>query len=256
MKSTRARSALSKPIPPIVIRIVAAILLGLVTTVGGTWLLAYLVDGSDAGRMRWHRGHSLVATQIAPTPPNHPQQTGTHLTQVLRWRGWTTDIVEVWPVWSEDSNEKPYGSTNDLLKGTSFDASMKERLSRNESPAAWWRADGWPLRALSTEAHWVSYDALGTWPVVGGILLGSTRVFPDDGPCILPLQPIWSGLLFNFVFYTLLWFGIFSIGSIRGLIRRHRGLCVRCGYKLTPEQERCSECGEPVKRSQPLTLGR
>lgn len=241
----RVLAALSKPIPPTVCRVAGAILLGVATTVAVAWLLALYVDGGKAAVSRWSRGFkSDVATQIVPTPPHHPQQDGVHVVQVKRYWRRGTEIVEVWPAWSDDSNHPPHGSPHALVEGTSFAAEMKERFDRSEAPCAWWRADGWPLLALSAEARWVSYDALGISKVNGGVLMDSRNVFPDDGVRILPLQPIWSGLIINTVLYISLWFAIFSVGDIRPMLRRRRGQCVHCGYQLLPEQARCSECGK------------
>ena len=141
-----------------------------------------------------------------------------------------------------------HGSPHLLVEGTSFAAEMRELFDRGETPCAWWRADGWPLLALSAEARWRSYDAHGLNRVIGGVLVGSRIVFPRDAPRILPLQPIWSGFVINSVLYTSLWFLLFSLGAIRSGLQRHRRRrqqrCVHCGYKLVPDQTRCSECGE------------
>jgi hypothetical protein len=124
---------------------------------------------------------------------------------------------------------------------------MCAKFDRSEAPCAWWRADGWPLPALSAEARWGGYDWLGVSEIIGGVLVGPKRVKPDDGPRILPLQPIWSGFVINTALYALVWFLLFSSGDIRNwlrsALRRRRGQCVRCAYKLQPEQTRCSECG-------------
>ena len=133
-----------------------------------------------------------------------------------------------------------------------METEMKEKFDNNEAPCALWRADGWPLLALSSEARWESYASLGMAPVIGGIRVGPRTVVPRDGVRILPLQPIWSGLIFNTVFYISLWFALFSFReiwefrNIRSKLRRRRGQCIHCGYKLIPEQTRCSECGKPV----------
>lgn len=231
-----------KRIPPTVFRVAAPILLGSASTVAVAWLLALFVDGNSAAlRM------TEVAQQIIPTPPNSPQQTGVHFVDVLRTRTWGTDIVEIWPSWAEDATRPAYGSTHALVEGTSFESEMKEKFDRNEAPTAWWRADGWPLQAFSAEARWSSFDALGVSHVIDGVLVGPRNVFPSDGVRILPLRPIWTGIVIDFFFFTLLWYLLFSLGVIRSALRRWRGLCGRCGYRLLPEQDRCSECGEAIR---------
>lgn len=242
-------AVLTKPIHPTVVRVAGAIMLGAATTVAVAWLMALYVDGGQANGPRWQRGFKTdVANQVVPTPPLSPQQNGIHLVSVIRARRWGTVIVEVWPVWSEDPNYRPTpaGSTHALVEGTSFEAEMKEKFDRSEAPCAWWRADGWPLPALSAEARWQSYDALGMSPVIGGVLVGPKNVVPRDGVRILPLQPVWSGLVINTVLYVSMWFTLFSLRDIRSILRRRRGQCVHCRYQLLPEQTRCSECGERV----------
>ena len=250
-KTSRSRGLLTKPIHPIVVRVAAAILLGAATTVGVSWLMALYVFGGKSTNRGFvtlgQRGFKMdIATQVVPAPPLHPQQNGTHFVTVTRIRRWGTDIVEVWPAWSKDPNRPQYGSTHALVEGTSFEAEMKEKFDRSEDPCAWWRADGWPFPALSAEARWQSYDAVGISPVIGGVLMGPKNVVPRDGVRILPLQPIWSGLIINTVFYIPLWFTLFSLRDIRSILRRRRRLCIHCKYQLIPEQTRCSECGEHV----------
>ncbi len=232
------------------IRIAAAIMLGAATTVAMSWLMALYVDGGRANRSRGFK--TDVANQLVPTPPLHPQQIGVHLVQVVRSRRWGTDIVEVWPVWAQNPayTPTPPGSTHALVEGTSFEAEMKEKFDNSESPCALWRADGWPFPALSAEARWRSYDARRMSPVIGGKLIGSRNVRRRDRVRILPLQPIWSGLIINTVFYISLWLTLFyfreiwDFRNIRSRLRLRRGQCVSCGYQLLPEQTRCSECGE------------
>jgi hypothetical protein len=242
-KGSRVPAGLSKPINATVVRVAAAIVLGAATTVAVAWSLAFYVDGSQAGRVqraRWGRGFSNdVAVQLIPTPPD---RTGDQFATVTRSRRWGTDIAEVW---GPCVNGNAYGSLHELVEGTSFETEMKGKFDRGQAPTAWWRADGWPLPALSAEARWSSFDALGMSKVVGGVLVGSKKVFPRDGVRILPLQPIWRGLIINTAIYVLLWYALLSVGGIRSRLRRRRGLCGCCGYKLQPDQSRCSECGEP-----------
>lgn len=242
------KAILHKPIPPIVVRGTAAIVLGTATTVVIAWLLAVLVDGGQATGPRWQRGFKTdVASQLTPTPPQSPQQSGVHFASARRSHRWGTDIVELGLTWSEDVNRQPWGSPHALVKGTSFAADMKERFERGEAPTAWWRGDGWPLLAMSAEARWVSHDAISlSSRNVAGIPIDSTQVRAGDAVRILPLQPIWSGFVINTVLYASLWFALFSTGDMRSGLRRIRGRCVHCGYKLLPEQTRCSECGERV----------
>jgi len=240
---TRVQAFLSNPIPrpPTVVRVAAAIVLGAATTVAVAWSLAYFVNGS-LNSMYGAPGFSMdVAVQLISTPPG---STEVDLEEVTRHRCWGTEVVEVWgPV----INGQPYGSLHALVEGTSFAGEMKEKFDRGEAATAWWRADGWPIPALRAEARWSSYADTGVSKVVG-VLVGSRHVMPTDGVRMLPLQPIWSGLVIDTVLYASLWFALFSMGDIRTILRRRRGLCGHCGYRLLPEQSRCSECGQPRLR--------
>ena len=61
----------------------------------------------------------------------------------------------------------------------------------------------------------------------------------------LPLRPIWPGFAINTVFYAaILWLLAFGLFAARRVIRRKRGLCLKCGYDLRgAEHEVCPECG-------------
>lgn len=61
---------------------------------------------------------------------------------------------------------------------------------------------------------------------------------------ILPLKPLWSGLLIN----ILLIMGIYILAvtatsTLLSFRRRGRGLCANCGYSCQPSSPICPECG-------------
>jgi len=237
-------------LPPPRVRVVVAIVLGLATTIAVAWALAYFVDGGQTKTPYWQRGFKTEgATLVIPTPANATESTGRYMAQVTRVGRWGTDIVELAEVWDQ-RNGPAYGSPHALLEGTSFATEMKAKLNRREAPIAWWRADGWPLLALSAEARWWSYDALGLKNYGGGVLVGSRHVPPGEAVRMLPLQPIWSGLVIDSLLFACLWFALLSFGDIRRAILRwtdRSGRCVKCGYILLPEQARCSECGADAR---------
>ena len=59
----------------------------------------------------------------------------------------------------------------------------------------------------------------------------------------LPYRPIWPGFAANTVFYAALFWLPFAPFALRRMIRRHRGLCLKCGYDLRGSTEGCPECG-------------
>ncbi len=68
---------------------------------------------------------------------------------------------------------------------------------------------------------------------------------------VIPLAPIWSGFVVDWVFYTcicfLLWMGLSSPLYLRRRLREIRGKCLQCGYDLRgAEHDVCPECGVVV----------
>lgn len=60
----------------------------------------------------------------------------------------------------------------------------------------------------------------------------------------IPVRPVWSGLIFNTLFYTTL--GTVPIVVVRWLTRvyrRRRNQCEGCGYDLAGIDGTCPECG-------------
>ncbi len=73
-----------------------------------------------------------------------------------------------------------------------------------------------------------------------------TLGFIQPRAIILPLRPLWPGLVVNSAFYGLLLWLLSLVPSIirRGL-RRRRGRCVKCGYDLRGNPAGgCPECGD------------
>ncbi|HVP73470.1 MAG TPA: hypothetical protein VMS30_07000 [Phycisphaerales bacterium] len=65
---------------------------------------------------------------------------------------------------------------------------------------------------------------------------------------LIPLNPIWSGLVIDALFFTAGWCSLTLIlagpGVLKRSLRRHRGACLACGYSLRGiASERCPECG-------------
>ncbi len=100
---------------------------------------------------------------------------------------------------------------------------------------------GWPLRAVEG----ASWRAAGT-PTAGTpkVTPDALVVLPANGLKIL-LRPVWPGFAINTLLYAgVLW--LLTLGSFtaRRIIRRRRGLCIKCGYDLRgTEHAKCPECG-------------
>ena len=68
------------------------------------------------------------------------------------------------------------------------------------------------------------------------------RVFGSE---YLPIRPIWTGLISDTIIYSAVWWLLLSIPfALRSVLRRKRGLCLKCAYDLQgAEHEVCPECG-------------
>jgi hypothetical protein len=116
------------------------------------------------------------------------------------------------------------------------------------------KAAGWPLLAFYTEQSGTpQFTPSGTWIVSapGGSVPPPSSPRPGSGATmqILPLRPIWTGLLADSVFYACLggvlyWVTVFPRRFFRELSRLRHGRCIQCGYQLGYDFGRgCPECG-------------
>jgi hypothetical protein len=113
---------------------------------------------------------------------------------------------------------------------------------------------GWPFTAA--------------WYQVRGRLRGNTALTDDlrhghlirgvpaargDLTCrVIPLRPVWPGLLGNTATFTAAWLLAFLIPPlIRRALRKRRGSCPHCAYDLraTPPGSPCPECGRAPSRT-------
>jgi len=112
---------------------------------------------------------------------------------------------------------------------------------------------GLPLRSLKyIETEYLSSNTDGYEWTTHGVLPNRHQVPFTYG---YPLLPIWSGFIFNTLFYaTPLWL----LFPGRYMLRRHRrirrGRCGGCGYIVGPNvgvpgaSPNCPECGMPIAK--------
>lgn len=196
--------------------------------------------------------------------PWHPQRTP------LRVRS-TIVRTDQTPMCWFFSREDSFGTT--LIGGSATQNSLNKNEFKIESVPHWsilnrvpterrdqvtWRvqedARGWPLRSFLAryvneprfiyDSHLNVFDGLPVYRV-------QTPHFMDREFIALPLTPIWSGFIVNTLFYAvILWLLIPGPFTLRRLIRRKRGLCVKCAYDLRgTEHEACPECGEEMAKA-------
>lgn len=109
---------------------------------------------------------------------------------------------------------------------------------------------GWPMRTLWGEtARCVGRGS--TIPCelnLEGIPIPTILQPTDISIRTFPSHPIWSGFVINTIFYaSILWILTLAPFTARQMIRRKRGLCIKCGYDLRGQSggggEVCPECG-------------
>lgn len=118
---------------------------------------------------------------------------------------------------------------------------------------------GYPMYAM----RWLDYASHlpeeGSGPLRRAWLMGvdiegsMAKVFPARRiDRRLPIRPIALGFATNTVVYAALAWGLWrGARTVRGAVRRRRGLCERCGYPRPrpgadrgPARARCPECGD------------
>ena len=107
-----------------------------------------------------------------------------------------------------------------------------------------WSGAGWPLRAFRcASGNMYTPDAKG-W-MIGGTR-GHRVMWKQGRPILMPMEPVWLGLVGNTLFYALLLFVLWHSPSvIRRLVRHRRGQCLNCGYDRRGHEPAspCPECG-------------
>ena len=122
---------------------------------------------------------------------------------------------------------------------------------------------GWPMLALWGQAvvgtrmslpfyREVEYAILLTgsstdpsWAWASGTFVGGSGGYTPRVVRFLPLHPIWPGFLINTIFYAaILWLLALVPFTACRLVRRKRGLCIKCAYDLRGDfSAGCPECG-------------
>lgn len=114
-----------------------------------------------------------------------------------------------------------------------------------------WRevqASGWPMIALATEHQRAAdFSHRQRFAInIGGSRDTGSAWRPSGSPRLLPLLPIWPGILVDTAVFAAIWWVLFAgVFLLRSHRRRRRGLCARCGYDLqhTHRGQLCPECG-------------
>ncbi len=158
-----------------------------------------------------------------------------------------SDWYIVRPVRTQDSNI-PLGTSAQVPAWVAFPPASGPRVYQVDTAAT-----GWPLRAVASES-WLYTDTAGSGGARSYEILRHNLVLysGQGGRIILPLRPIWPGLLADTALYALSAFlSVASFTAVRARFRCRAGRCPRCNYDLraTPPGAPCPECGAIVPLS-------
>lgn len=231
-----------------VARIMAACILGVLTTIAVAWSLAYFTTTAS----RQSRQSVLIRPEYYAS---FGRADTWGLTQVY-WRAVAENGAGRWGV-PDDLCVLPSWSAARSLTGPYPPASEFSNL-----PQTFEIGSGWPFRSLRAEFRDTPQGkprSGNIYTVVSGIGLptravkvGTIKVFK---PLALPYDPIWPGFLGSSAFYSAYWLALLvGIPLARRIRRARRGRCAGCGYDhrgLTPGSP-CPECGRAVMDSRSL----
>lgn len=115
---------------------------------------------------------------------------------------------------------------------------------------------GWAWRCLWTEAIWDEAQKIAICDGGLDVLLRPYTVTPlSTHPRLLPIRPLWLGLIGNTFLYALIlwltvWLALCQIPhTLCRAARRRTHRCLACGYNLFHAGATCPECGQPNQRA-------
>ena len=229
----------------LMVRAMVAVVLGLLTTFALAFWFGY--------RPAWDNPR-IVSAHLTPLGAS---EAAVHIAQAQR-AGAVTRLVRIFSAdenrWLEIDARLPESAMHEVAPDDSFDGSSGAfgAVMKGQPGTSGFReeARGWPLLALWC---WTA-DGDDADPVRyrGGVNLSDPNNYETRGR-VMPLLPIWSGLALDTALFAGAWL-LLGWGP-RGLRRiarlRRKGVCGGCGYPLTPELERCPECGKPNRLAAP-----
>lgn len=181
-------------------------------------------------------GVVAVASVIASRSPSAQ---GTYVTE---WIPWGTGLVHARFPHGAYGSSRQHRST-----GTGWFA---EHASSTDQPVlgagsymVMVKSTGWPLLALTGAVH-TTTEAPGSPQLHHAIAISQTfgarqtTVWP-----FLPTKPIWPAFAIDVMLYAaVLATVVHGPAALRRHVRRKRGRCSSCGYRLV-DAARCPECG-------------
>jgi len=220
-------------------RISLCLILGVATTVGVAWGLAWFVSIDDV--VDADGTNSVVASIVSLGGSQwlvqSGQSPGTRIVVGI------PDVDTMLPFLLERIAQ---GDAADIPAWSRITENKDARASSVQWPSFSDVARGWPVFAMASgiDAQFVG-DYFDRAEYNGCIYAGRPGWASELGHRALPLRPIFPGFVVNTLFYAAMWFGIFfGVAAVRRFIRKKRGRCVKCSYDLRGELDKgCPECG-------------
>ena len=251
--------------------ILVMLILGVVTTVGVAWGLAWrpteplsphavqrsdfeepgrihLIEMSALGRTRVIFSRSILRAMVQPAPVTIHR------------------FAALGDMYSQATNRRDHVGLDEFTLPPHFAFRAKfDEIVSSPRPSGGWHIDhyvddqfGWPDRCLRCRSM-IDNDFYGTnhWRQMSDadafIFAEKTDSVWPEGP-VLPLRPILPGFIINTVFYAVIWFGVFfGVAALRRFVRRKRGRCVKCGYDLRGQRSAVSDQREDGDPNSALT---
>ena len=230
--------------------VVVCLMLGVITTVAVAWGCAFWTDVYDGSLTRVIQPSESDAYEWYFDVRRQPGSASINLWCILLVKVGSDEVAPAIPTtvppgfptwnqgWPHESQVSWYGS----------------QLARAQE------ARGWPWLAMWCE-HFTyieqtaeelrsnpTFMTYRTLPYRGFALKPIARPIRPAITRVLPLGIIWTGFAINTIFYAailaILWALWSSPFVVRRIIRRKRGLCIKCGYDLRGSSGgMCPECG-------------
>lgn len=154
---------------------------------------------------------------------------------------WVIDVPDKWPARAQDQ-----------VRLTTLGQSIHYQQT-NTSFTIQVRRVGWPFRCLE-QTDW--YDTTSANPRRESHRVGfGVPTLSGRTDIILPIRPLFPGLVINSVLYGfVLWIAFAAVSETRRVMRLRRGGCPKCGYDLTG-LDGCPECGWNAVVTDPSASG-
>ncbi len=122
----------------------------------------------------------------------------------------------------------------------------RDRPTPKEQPTDYWLSVlrfGVPLRACECEYQTEIFEPYARKTTFVCCIAAPDHLRPSNSFGIIPLRPLWPGLVVNTIFYAVvLWLLVGGLFVLRRIVRLRRGLCPACAYPMGGSAV-CSECG-------------